>query len=506
MGAAPEGTFQVIRTFGDYEVLETLRSLEPRVLAFAASRRSSPRDLELRVTLDATEDPPPPRIAEILDRLRHFSHPHLVPIVDLGLDSGCIFHATELGCSLGLGEWLDSLPRAPDAEQVLDLLLPVAETLRHLHLMGVVHGDISLETIRLEKASERAFLGTLSLGRMVDPLSRPRARELLGHPRIEPPECEHGAPCDARSDVLLFATVLYQAITPRRFPAAPAEDGRSRDLLASLSPASCAGGGAPEAIDPVLARALAVEPGERFPSMGELIEALDPVRRGVRVRAILERGPAHLIHLKGIRKKRIQEMEEKGAASRSIPVPAPEPDPVSRFDRLSIPGKLTLFLVLVALSATLPLTELLSLAGSDPPASTSRPPRTRPDPRPADPVVPPVPGTGTSPATTTAAGTPAPARPVDPTPGTVRLSAGERALVELADSSWKDPTRPASFEARFRSLWSFGESQGGRDPPVLTARDLTELKKVFARDPDRASRDLDDLIRRCRGTLPSGQP
>ena len=98
-----------------------------------------------------------------------------------------------------------------------------------------------------------------------------RAGVVLGTPAYMPPEQAAGEPVDARGDVYAVGAVAYFALTGR-----PPFSGKStRQVLAAVmtEPAPLLDG-VPRDLAAVVARCLAKDPADRFPTVRELDRAL----------------------------------------------------------------------------------------------------------------------------------------------------------------------------------------------------------------------------------------
>src|SRR5262249_10827160 len=142
--------------------------------------------------------------------------------------------------------------------------------LAHAHAAGVVHRDLKPGNVFLVadgpvKILDFGTARTLGDAELVgDTETAPTGTAFVGTPGYMPPERLAGERGDARTDVFGLGVVLYRMLVGRM---------PYRYVGGALEPSEPAGD-LPEEIAPILARALALEPRERYADAGELVAAL----------------------------------------------------------------------------------------------------------------------------------------------------------------------------------------------------------------------------------------
>ena len=181
------------------------------------------------------------------------------------------------------------------------------------------------------------------------------------------PEQLQGVNIDARSDVYALACVLYTALTGtppfRRDTAAATITAQLHDR----PPRPSATAGIPDAFDRVIARALAKDRSERYPSAGDLARAAQAAARGEHVtesERSVARGPAAPHEAPTVTSATRLPVPE-AAQTRVAPSPPPPPD--YRVARAQPRGKgaLVAAAVVAALAAAGAAVGLIVSAGGD---------------------------------------------------------------------------------------------------------------------------------------------
>jgi serine/threonine protein kinase/Tfp pilus assembly protein PilF len=224
--------------------------------------------------------------------LAALDHPNIVTVFSVEEANGVQF----LTMAYVEGDSLDALtPRDGFShERLLELAIPLADALRAAHEHGIVHRDLKPANIMIDKEGRLRVLdfGLARLERVVASDERTalatetmmtRAGTVLGTYPYMSPEQAQGQIVDARSDIFSLGIVLYEMATGRR----PFAGETGMSLISSIlkdtpRPVNEIKAGLPEELSRTIERCLEKEPGERFPSAGELRDRLRALRRRVR--------------------------------------------------------------------------------------------------------------------------------------------------------------------------------------------------------------------------------
>jgi predicted Ser/Thr protein kinase len=202
------------------------------------------------------------------------SHPGIVSVYEYGEDGEQSFIAMEYVHGTPL---LTGMAR-PDALPVADVLCLMVQLLAALqcaHEQGVVHRDIKPANLMITPAG-RVKIADFGIAR-IDAVALTADAAVMGSPGYMAPECYRGAAVDARTDLYACGVLLYELLVGAR----PFRGGPEIVMYKTLHlpvpalvrdevPASAAL--AP--FEPVLQRALAKSPDDRYASALEMREAL----------------------------------------------------------------------------------------------------------------------------------------------------------------------------------------------------------------------------------------
>jgi serine/threonine protein kinase len=211
-------------------------------------------------------------------------HPRVVTVFGAGERHGLIFVSMRYVPGRDLGR-LISARGALAAEEAAPLVAQVADGLDAVHEAGLVHRDVKPANVLVGEPGPAgdapvAFLTDFGLAKIAASTSGLTATgEVIGTVDYMAPEQIEGHRVDARTDVYALGCVLFHAITGDvPFP----ERESSAKMWAHLNepPPAVGSGNGRAVLDPVIRRAMAKDPADRFPSAGDLGRAAVAAARG----------------------------------------------------------------------------------------------------------------------------------------------------------------------------------------------------------------------------------
>ena len=202
------------------------------------------------------------------------TEPHVIPIHDFGEIDGQLFIDMRLVEGTDIGALLDANGRIP-AQQAVHLIEQVAQALDAAHADNLVHRDIKPSNI-LVTTSDFVYVVDFGIARTVG--GRQTALTItgatMGTLHYMAPERFIGHDVDGRADVYSLACVLHECLTGTTpFGGKELAALMYAQLHHSPPAASSLVDGVPQALDAVIARGMAKNPDDRFPTAGDLAEA-----------------------------------------------------------------------------------------------------------------------------------------------------------------------------------------------------------------------------------------
>ena len=204
------------------------------------------------------------RIAASLD------HPNVVPVYDAGEADAGFYLAMRYVEGADLRVVLRREGALAPA-RALEIVSQVADALDAAHAKGLVHRDVKPSNVLIDERGH-CYLADFGLTQTASDRGQPTDGSLLGTSDYVAPEQIRGDEVAGGADVYALGCMLFECLTGEGPFRRPSEVATLFAHLEEDPPsASARHSPLPAAIDPVLARALAKEPGERQSSCAELV-------------------------------------------------------------------------------------------------------------------------------------------------------------------------------------------------------------------------------------------
>ncbi|MBL8921914.1 MAG: serine/threonine protein kinase [Myxococcaceae bacterium] len=210
------------------------------------------------------------REARMMARL---DHPNLIPVYAVGRLRNAPFIVMKYLTGSSLADHLKAHGRLPLAE-VLSITRQICDGLQCVHDHGVVHRDIKPANIFL---SPEGRVTVLDLGVAHDTKNvMTRSGVIVGTPRYMSPEQILGRRVDRHSDLYALATVVFEMLTGTPVFAGDSDFSVMKAHIDHEPPdVTQIKADLPAGLAPVLKRALAKVPAERFDTSLEFFRALE---------------------------------------------------------------------------------------------------------------------------------------------------------------------------------------------------------------------------------------
>jgi formylglycine-generating enzyme required for sulfatase activity len=259
------GPYFVFERIGSGSMAEVYKALQPNMDRLVGIKILSPQ---------LSHDP------QFVARFRRevqiaaaLEHPHILPVIDFGQDDSTLYLVMRY---VGGGTLHDLIQKgALPPQMALRYLTEIGEALDYAHSRKIVHRDIKPRNVLLDEQGN-PFLTDFGLSKLLEAGSiTSSGLEMIGTPHYMSPEQARGEPVDGRTDLYSLGVVLYQMLTGRvPFDADSTVGIIMKHIGAPVPSITAEMPDLPEALDPVIARAMAKGPDDRFQTAHELASAV----------------------------------------------------------------------------------------------------------------------------------------------------------------------------------------------------------------------------------------
>jgi serine/threonine-protein kinase len=236
----------------------------------------------LRPSLSADDDVVA-RFSREAKAASRISHPHAVSVTDFGeAENGLVFLVMEYLDGRTLKDIIKTEGPLP-LPRVVEIIKQVAGALDAAHAEDVVHRDLKSENIMLLRrdGGDSAKVLDFGIAKILQPAGGRDAgitspNLVIGTPHyMSPEQCSESSTIDGRSDVYSLGIIVFEMLTGRVPFLGESSTSIMMKHVQDPPPSLLAvRPDLPSGVEDVVTRALAKQPDDRFPTTGDLAEAL----------------------------------------------------------------------------------------------------------------------------------------------------------------------------------------------------------------------------------------
>ncbi len=206
------------------------------------------------------------------------SHPNIVTIHDIGEDPDT--QISFIAMEYIEGKTLKGLLIEKAAftwDQIADMIAQVAEAMDYAHRKGIIHRDIKPANI-IVTADEKVKITDFGIAKIASS-NLTTTGQFLGTPNYMSPEQVSGSPVDGRSDIFSLGVVLYELLTRRKpFSGENLTAISYKIVHEDFIPPADLSAEIPTEFNPIVARAMAKDPWNRYQRGKDFALALQQLR------------------------------------------------------------------------------------------------------------------------------------------------------------------------------------------------------------------------------------
>jgi serine/threonine-protein kinase len=262
------GKYRITEVLGEGAMGVVYKGFDPDIQRTVALKT-------IRQNLDADDDSPGAPASRFRNEAQaagRLGHPGIVAVYDFGRDQHIAYIAMEYVEGRSLASYLSAKVRFTDTD-IPGIMSQLLEALDHAHDKGVWHRDIKPANI-IMMANGRLKVADFGIAR-IESTNLTQTHYMVGTPSHMAPEQFLGKAMDRRVDIYGAGVVLYQLLTGRA-PFAGTTEALMYKVVNELPepPSLVEGADRPAWFDPIVMRALAKRPEDRFATADEFKRAL----------------------------------------------------------------------------------------------------------------------------------------------------------------------------------------------------------------------------------------
>jgi eukaryotic-like serine/threonine-protein kinase len=262
------GKYRITEVLGEGAMGVVYKGFDPDIQRTVALKT-------IRTQLDTDDDSPGAPASRFRNEAQaagRLHHPGIVAVYDFGRDENVAYIAMEFVEGRSLASYLSAKVRFTDTD-IPGIMSQLLDALDHAHEKGVWHRDIKPANIIMTTAG-RLKVADFGIAR-IESTNLTQTHYMVGTPSHMAPEQFLGKPMDRRVDIYGAGVVLYQLLTGRA-PFAGTTEALMYKVVNDMPqpPSTVEGVERPGWFDPIVAKALAKRPEDRYATAEEFKQAL----------------------------------------------------------------------------------------------------------------------------------------------------------------------------------------------------------------------------------------
>jgi tRNA A-37 threonylcarbamoyl transferase component Bud32 len=265
-------TLQPGQMLGPYQIISQIGQ-GGMATVYKAYHASIDRYVALKVvSAQLAEDPDfLKRFQQEARLIAKLEHPHILPVHDFGEFEGTPYMVMRF---LEAGTLKERLAAPISLAEVDRIFTQLANALQYAHDNDVIHRDIKPSNAMLDKLGD-IYLTDFGVAKILEGTAKLTATgTITGTPAYMSPEQARGDKADQRSDIYSLGVVLFEMLTGHvPFEAETPMAVLFKQIQDPPPPLSIVRPDLPYTFEPVLLKALAKDPAERYASIHDFLDA-----------------------------------------------------------------------------------------------------------------------------------------------------------------------------------------------------------------------------------------
>lgn len=211
------------------------------------------------------------------------SHPNIVKVFDVSFGDKMQYIVMEYIDGITLKEYISHQHVIPWKEAV-HFTVQILQALQHAHEKGIVHRDMKPQNIMLLQDGT-IKVTDFGIARFFNNETRTMTDKAIGSVHYIAPEQARGDSTDGKADIYSVGVMLYEMLTGKLpFEADSAVSVAIMQMQTDPTPLRELNDKIPEGIEEITLKAMRKDPGQRYASASEMLDAIEIFRRNPSVK------------------------------------------------------------------------------------------------------------------------------------------------------------------------------------------------------------------------------
>ncbi|MEK6222751.1 MAG: serine/threonine protein kinase, partial [Chloroflexota bacterium] len=265
------------QTLGQYQIIEQIGK-GGMATVYRAKQANIGRDVAVKV-LDSSLIQKDESFLERFNRevqiISHLQHPHIMPVIDFGEHDGQPYIVVSYLTGGTLSDLINQEKLSFD--HIIKLTEQMANALDFAHSRGIIHRDFKPSNILLDE-NGNTYLADFGLSRFNDDDSQLTGSSIVGTPDYTAPDLANAIEITSTVDVYALGVTLFQMLTGKLpFKALNPMGVLMAHISTDIPNIYEIYPDLPEGLQPVIDKAMAKRPKDRYATAGEMLKDLKTI-------------------------------------------------------------------------------------------------------------------------------------------------------------------------------------------------------------------------------------
>jgi serine/threonine protein kinase len=260
------------KTLGQYQIIKPIGQ-GGMAKIYLAYQPSVKREVAIKVLASDLQENASfvNRFAKEVEVIAHLQHPQIIPVYDFGKQDDELYIVMAYMRGLTLAERIDNAPKGLPDEETIRLIDLICEGLDYAHSKGIVHRDLKPNNILMDE-NNHPYIADFGLAKLSEGKLELTNTMMTGTAAYMAPEIAQSGKSTKRADIYALGIILFEMLTGRLpfqgetpYKMLSAHINKPVPNIRKFRPDLA------QAIQPVIEKALAKNPVNRFATAGQMV-------------------------------------------------------------------------------------------------------------------------------------------------------------------------------------------------------------------------------------------